>query len=303
MPLPDVVEVSVIIPVHGDRGGLAKTLECLREQRVDASFEVIVVDNGDNESIGAVVASHPRARLVEERTPGSYAARNAGVRAARGSVLAFTDADCLPGPEWLSEGRRSLESREGAFVGGRVKLVSPRPGRPNLAELWQIGGDLRQDVYVRERGWAVTANLMVRTADFRRVGPFNAGLRSGGDREWGERATSAGLTAVYAEEAVVVHHTRTSLREVQRKIRRVTRGAVTRQALDGTPVRQRAWVLDLRPGVRSAWRQSFRAAPESLSRVRFMLIALWIQYYRLGCEAAWRLRRRADHRGRGEQTT
>ena len=66
------------------------------------------MDNGSVESHRSIVESHAGWLYLEESQPGSYAARNRGLAAARGEILAFTDADCLPQQDWLAEGERSL---------------------------------------------------------------------------------------------------------------------------------------------------------------------------------------------------
>src|ERR1041384_5139232 len=93
--------VSVIVPVWNDAERLGHCLHALEKQTYPAeSYEVIVVDNGSTDSVACLVAAYGRARLVSEQRPGSYAARNTGLNLARGQVIAFTDADCLPAPDW-----------------------------------------------------------------------------------------------------------------------------------------------------------------------------------------------------------
>lgn len=268
-------EVSVIVPVHGDRGALAHTLDLLAQQRTGRPFEVLVVDNGDNADLGRT--TEPRGdlvpRVLREELRGSYAARNTGVAAARGAVLAFTDGDCLPRPTWLEEGVAALE-REGprTFVGGRIALRPSRSGRLPLGELWQVGHDLRQERYVGEQGWAATANLFVRAEDLRAVGLFDAGLRSGGDREWGARATAAGVRAVYAADAVVDHPTRPTASELLVKRRRVSRGSVDLAASLGRPVHEEGLLRALRPPLRATWRDAERLDLGTVDRARLVAV-------------------------------
>lgn len=284
MSAPAAPEISVVVPVHGDRGGLARTLACLEAQETARSFEVVVVDNGDNgdDRLASVLVAHRRARVVVETRPGSYRARNAGVLAAGGTVLAFTDADCLPEPQWLEQGARALEDAgPNAFVGGRVQVVVEGARAPSTAELWQLGYDLRQETYVRERGWAVTANLFVRRADFERAGPFATGLESGGDREWGERATARGMRAVYSPTASLRHPARPTMAQLNAKIRRITRGAAARQRSGGAVVHPDGWWRSARPILRSSWQRSASLSPDLTTRARFVAVALWVHYYRL----------------------
>ena len=94
--------VSVVIPVYNDSVRLKTCLQALEAQTYPKEvYEVIVVDNGSDESIEPVVAEFPQARASYETHPGSYAARNKGVSISRGEVLAFTDLDDILAPDWI----------------------------------------------------------------------------------------------------------------------------------------------------------------------------------------------------------
>jgi glycosyltransferase involved in cell wall biosynthesis len=274
--------VTVIVPVWGDRGELAATMAALAAQEYAGSFEVLVVDNGNNEALTHTTGRLASVRVVEEPTPGSYAARNAALDFAKGEVLAFTDGDCLPRPDWLAEGVRELLSDPGAsFVGGDIRLFPADTRRATAAELWDCVNGLRQDLYVNEQGWAATANMLTLRSTFDRVGPFQQALQSGGDREWGQRAVSSGVAARFARRAVVDHPARASLTELHTKIRRVTRGDVDRRRTLGIPVFDvRELVGGVRPNVRSIIQRSRLVSEKwTVDRVRYVAVAQWLQYY------------------------
>lgn len=276
---PEAPEVSVIIPVHGDRGALLATLDCLDGQRTARRFEVIVVDNGDNGDLAGALAGRP-IRVLAEPRPGSYAARNTGIAHARAAVLAFTDADCLPRPEWLEQGVQALtQAGPGSFVGGRISMRPLRPHRLSLAEVWQVGHDLRQDRYLAEQGWAATANLFVRAADMARVGIFDADLRSGGDKNWGMRATAAGVRGVYSAAAVIDHPTRPTMGELMTKRRRVSRGSVDLSRTLGVPVHAAGFVRALRPPLRATWKDAERLPISRPDQARLVLITAALHLY------------------------
>ena len=119
--------VSVIVPVLNDEDGLRRCLDALMAQSTTHRFEVIVVDNGSRDETVAVATSHPiKPSVRTEHRRGSYAARNAGIQAARAPLLAFTDADCEPGPGWLDQGIAALQEADAA--GGRIDTcISDRP--------------------------------------------------------------------------------------------------------------------------------------------------------------------------------
>ena len=215
--------VSVIIPVYNDADGLRTCLQALAGQHYPRDrFEVIVVDNNSVQDIARVCAAFERVHYPHEQRPGSYAARNKGLSCATGQILAFTDADCIPDAAWLRSGVAAL--KEGAdIVGGRVQLFSEAPGSPGLAARYEMAHELRNETLIPHHNFAVTANLFTTRAVMNAVGDFDASLASGGDHEWGVRATSQGFDLQYASRAVVLHPTR-SLGSVIRKAVRVAKG-------------------------------------------------------------------------------
>ena len=94
--------MSVIVPVHDGAETIGRCLDALCGlDYPEHAVEVVVVDNRSTDTTREIVASYP-VRLVEERgVQSSYAARNRGVMASTGEVLAFTDADCIPDRGWL----------------------------------------------------------------------------------------------------------------------------------------------------------------------------------------------------------
>lgn len=167
--------VSVIIPARDAAPTLERTLSALSRQTLDEPFEVIVVDDGSRDATAEIAAAHaPLVRVLRnERGGGPGNARNQAVQAARSSVLAFTDADCFPLPEWLAEGMRALQGAD--IVQGRV---SRDPGvlRTPFDRSLEVDGD---------GGFYQTANLFVRRQLFEAVGGFRDwSLESPERRQW-----------------------------------------------------------------------------------------------------------------------
>jgi glycosyltransferase involved in cell wall biosynthesis len=222
--------VSVIVPVYG---GLELLRACLR-QLVAQSWpaerrEILVVDNHPTPCVARALGATPGARVIEEAAPGSYAARNAGIREARGELLAFTDADCLPAPDWIEQAVAALEARpDTGFVGGAVELFARDPQHPTGAELYDLVRGFDQERYLARKRFLPTANLVVRRRVMEEVGLFDACLRSGGDADWGERASAAGMHGAVVPGAVVRHPARHTLAEVCRKAARVAGGNLQR---------------------------------------------------------------------------
>lgn len=216
--------VSVIIPVFNDEPGLRVCLAGLARQTYSEDrFEVIVVDNGSTPGV-EIETGYPFAVHVEYcATPGSYAARNAGADKAKGTILAFTDADCEPQPGWLEEGVKALRRGSGRYiVGGAVEIT--KPVRSTGVSLYQRATGFSQRENIEKKGFTVTANVFCSSEQFRRIGPFEERLLSGGDREWSWRAFGKGIGLVYEPNAVVYTPPRVSLQPALRQARRVAAG-------------------------------------------------------------------------------
>jgi glycosyltransferase involved in cell wall biosynthesis len=110
--------VSVVIPVRNAGPEFRACLAAVLNQ-TEAPREVIVVDNGCDAVTRAVMEEfatvHPNLRLVSETMPGRGRARNAGIRAARGGIIAMTDADCTVPSDWLARLVRPI-TEEGEIV-------------------------------------------------------------------------------------------------------------------------------------------------------------------------------------------
>jgi glycosyltransferase involved in cell wall biosynthesis len=192
--------VSVIVPVFNDRERLRQCLAALENQRYPKMcYEVIVVDNGSAPPIERDPA-HQHVITIHHSSPGSYAARNAGIRIARGSVVAFTDADCIPARDWLQNAVTSLAGLpRRTILAGHIERRISRSGRPSPIEVYDQTFFLRQDLCVA-RGFAVTANIVTTVEAFRSIGLFNDRFTSGGDVEWTVRARNLGFTIRYGAQ-------------------------------------------------------------------------------------------------------
>jgi glycosyltransferase involved in cell wall biosynthesis len=134
----------------------------LEAQRLGEPFEVIVVDDRSLDETAEIVGRHaPLVTLIRnEEGQGPGAARNRAVAAAHAPVLAFTDADCFPDPDWLARGLEALA--DAALVQGRV-VPDPRVPRTPFDRSLSVEGD---------GGFYQTANLFVRRGVFEEVGGF-----------------------------------------------------------------------------------------------------------------------------------
>jgi glycosyltransferase involved in cell wall biosynthesis len=223
-------QISVIIPVFNDTKRLMFCLERLEQQALSAHAEIIVVDNGSTEDLEPARQRFPNVIWLSEAMPGSYAARNRGIAAARGQILAFTDSDCLPEPDWLEQGVPPLLAADPpSFVGGRVDLVTTGAARLSAAELFDLAVGFPQQRFVEQVHFAMTANMLTRAKTMAEVGFFSTSMKSGGDREWGNRAWKMAGPGRYVDTARIGHPTRSTRPEVLKRIRRVAGGEYDRK--------------------------------------------------------------------------
>jgi len=229
------ISVSVIIPVYNDEILLRKCLLSLQEQTFPPELiEIIVVDNGSDKSPKPVVAEFNNVQLLHEPTPGSYTARNLAIAQAKGEVWAFIDSDIVASPDWLKHGVEMLYSQaEVGAVGGKVDFSYQDELNPSAVELYDSLTSFKQKEYIENDHFSGAGNLFSFPKIFQDVGLFNRELKSGGDREWGNRVHDAGYPLLYAEKAVVYHPARTSLKEMLKKHRRVAGGNAQKLINDG----------------------------------------------------------------------
>ena len=276
--------VSVIIPVFNDADRLAKCLQALELQSYPADcFEVIVVDNGSKETIEPLVKEFPKAVCAHEAQPGSYVARNRGLATARGTIFAFTDSDCIPHRDWLLRGVEALQKSPAfGLAGGKIDISFADEDHPTAVEFFDLLWGFPQSVYVLRDRCSVTANLFAYRSAFEAAGPFDARLKSGGDREWCGRAVAAGFDIAYAPEAVVAHPARRTLDELGRKIRRVSGGKFDRMRYKSAPglmvhLKEMAW--ELRPPYRAIgkiWNES--RIRGFTSKLRVLAVVVFVRY-------------------------
>jgi glycosyl transferase family 2 len=200
------VKVSVIVPVRDRRDLLTRCLDALAAQ-THPDVEVVVVDDGSTDGSAERAEEMGLGPVVRLPAPrGAVAARTAGAGTATGEVLAFTDSDCRPAPDWVEAGVRHIAAGADVVQGRTVP-----DGTPGLLDRTvSVGGD---------DGLFPTCNVFYRREAFDRAGGFDLGaadrlgfrvgarargLGMGEDTLLGWRVRRAGR-AVFAADTVVRH--------------------------------------------------------------------------------------------------
>ena len=175
--------------------------------------EILIVDNGSGDRTAEIIRRFP-VRLLHEPRRGVSHARNAGIRASRGELIAFTDPDCLVSRQWLSELARAFADPETSAVAGAIVPYPPS----TQVELYAA----RRRSHSQERAmshplrpFAMTPNLAFRAQVFDRIGLFDTTFPGGGweDADLCWRLSRASGAIRYAPRAVVFHRYRGTARD------------------------------------------------------------------------------------------
>ena len=201
------VEISVVIPFFNAAPFIERCARGLLSQGFpEELYEVIMVDNNSTDRSAEIVRSFPAIKLLDEPQQGSYAARNRGVREARGRVVAFTDPDCVPRPDWLKQIARAMEDPQVNLVLGDRRFAVDAGVVGMLAayesELGaRIFGDRRVDCY-----FGYTNNMAVRTSVLRALGGFQTLSRGADSLFMRQVIRHYGAEAVRHSRWAVVRH-------------------------------------------------------------------------------------------------
>jgi glycosyltransferase involved in cell wall biosynthesis len=232
-----MAQVSVIITAYNSERFLAEAIESVLAQTF-RDFEVLVVDDGSTDGTGHVVRRYGASvRYIRQENRGQSAARNNGIRAARGEFIAFLDADDL----WLSD---KLERQMRAFTsfpaaglvtGGLIMVdgqgkalkkvaLPPYPGREALLER----------ITVRGMTVATPSCVMARRECFTRAGLFDEQMHAAEDRDLWLRITRL-YEAVFLPGFLIRYRIHDA--NIHRDIERVKRNQMIflRKHLPGTP--------------------------------------------------------------------
>jgi GT2 family glycosyltransferase len=211
-------DVSVIIPHYSDPVRLRLCLTELLKNDT-RGVEIIVVDNGSPTPIDALIADFPTVTFMTEPEKGAAPARNAGVAASSGAILAFIDADCVPDLDWLPSVRSAAARAD--LVGGRVSVFDETSPPRSGAEAFEAVFAFNFQRYIEKQGFSGAGNLVTTRKVFDAVGPFRNGVSE--DTEWTRRAVSMGYRLVYADDLRVGHPSRQDWPALREKWRRMTR--------------------------------------------------------------------------------
>ncbi|MBE9129012.1 MULTISPECIES: glycosyltransferase [unclassified Coleofasciculus] len=226
-------KVSVIVPIYNGEADLPNLIHCLFSQTYPKKqVEYLLVDNNSSDRTPEILQNAAQDAqsqglqlypLTEKHIQSSYAARNKAIQASTGEILAFTDADCRPIPEWLN---LLVEPFVEPNIGLVVGEIAALPGQTWLEQHAERQVTLTQK-YTLDHPfcpYGQTANLAIRRQALAEVGLFRPHLTTGGDADicWRiQRQTPWQLS--FAEHAIVQHRHRATLQEFRSQWQRYGR--------------------------------------------------------------------------------
>jgi GT2 family glycosyltransferase len=209
-PAPRWPSISVVVCSYNGAATIADCLEGL--QRLEyPDYEVIVVNDGSTDATARIARSYG-ARVISTPNHGLSAARNLGLMAARGEIVAYTDDDARPDPHWLTYLADAFLKTAHVGVGG--PNIAP-PGDGPIADCVANapGGPVHVLLSDRVAEHIPGCNMAFRRQALEAIGGFDPRFRSAGDDVdvcW--RLQDSGGTLGFHPGAMVWHHRRNSLR-------------------------------------------------------------------------------------------
>ncbi len=228
--MSDNIKVSVVIPIYNGEQDLPDLIECLYSQTYpQEQVEYLLVDNNSSDRTGAILGESQTIaqskninlkHLSEPEIQSSYAARNQGIKQAKGAIIAFTDADCRPKPEWLEELIKPFSDPLVGIVAGEIIALPGTTLLEKYAESYQL---LSQKPVIENSfcPYGQTANLAIKREAFLGVGLFRPYLTTGGDADMCWRIQrQSNWQLKFAPLAIISHRHRSNLKNFRSQWRR-----------------------------------------------------------------------------------
>jgi len=199
------IEFSVVVPAYNSERTLGFCLEALLHQTIPAErYEVIVVDDGSSDHTSKIAGQFD-VRYMFQNNRGPASARNLGADAAAGSLILFTDSDCVPCPDWLEEMVRPFTDSNVVAVKGGYKTRQTEI----VARFAQMEFEDRYDMLKKSDciDMIDTYSAAFRKDVFKRMGGFDGRFPKANneDTELSYRLAAAGCKMVFNPKAVVFH--------------------------------------------------------------------------------------------------
>lgn len=199
-----MVYISVVVPVYNAEKTIEKTIEALLSQKTEKKYEIIIIDDGSTDDTPNIIKKYPITIFTQENA-GPAAARNAGWKMASGEIVAFTDSDCVPVPDWIEAISNHFKDYSVGGVGGTYKTENTGS---ILALYIAEDSRFRQSRLGREIEGTGTFSAAFRKKLLEQVGGFDETYRgaTAEDFDLGYAIRETGHKIIYEPEAIVGHY-------------------------------------------------------------------------------------------------
>jgi glycosyltransferase involved in cell wall biosynthesis len=204
-------KVSVIVPAFNSSGTISKCIESLERQSFGRPYEIIVVNDGSTDDTEQKARMFKKARVISQENAGPAKTRNVGARAAKGSIVLFTDADCIADYNWIAEMVKPFEDEKVVGVQGRYR-TRQKGVIPVFTQL-EIEQRYERMAAASDVDFIGSYAAAYRKSIFIKLKGFDESFRSasGEDPELSFRMAKAGHKMVFNPDAIVYHTHQRSL--------------------------------------------------------------------------------------------
>lgn len=215
---PNTLFVSVIVIVLNGERNIDNCIKSLIKQTYPSDFyEIIVVDNGSSDSTVDRAKKFP-VRIAYEPIQGIPMARNHGIKLAQGSIIAFTDSDCIADPNWLKRLIAPYRNPEIGIVGGSIHNITSE--KENIIERFFLTTNfIAPPRQFRDSSYSyfTTANVSYRKDAIMKAGYFDVRLKRCSDVDLSRKVQlNIGLKAAFVENSIIFHSHPRHLKELIR---------------------------------------------------------------------------------------
>lgn len=205
--------ISIVIINKNDRG-IFNTLSSINSSPNSSKYEVVVVDASEGK-LDDIYSQFPKVHKVAFTLNGTKKItipeqRNVGVRAAKGDIIIFTDANCIPQDDWTKELLQPIFKDGESIVAGKTLSI----GGGTMHDI--IADTNKQASYINE---CPTINLAFTKKLYEQIGPFDESLDFGSDVDFSWRVQDAGYKVRYNPRAIVRHDWGSAKQELKRSYR------------------------------------------------------------------------------------
>ncbi len=211
---------TIIVPVYNSQNTIGQCIDGLTKQTIDrAAYEIIIVDDGSTDRTEEIVGQYPDVTYLPVKHGGPAAARNAGSYAARGEILAFTDSDCIPAPDWLEKLTAPFDNPRVVGVKGvyrsNQKSIMARFVQLEYEYKYRRMAEQASIDFIDTYAAAYLRDIFLKNGGFE----ISFSTASVEDQELSFRLASKGYLLLFEPEAIVFHkHDATLIEYIRRKV-------------------------------------------------------------------------------------